>query len=163
MKEKLAVVLFAKSFDAFNFACNHNGILGEEFKVKFMGTQAQAIVSTALAVPPTATTTSPKELLTINTPSPVVPTPTKAEKAAAAAKAAALLADQAVAYAAAAATVVDVDTEDVDVDSFQGITGDKHRDSKILLMSVAKGSGAAVEDVEGDADDGVFTDLCHCP
>ena len=180
MKEKLAVVLFAKSFDAFNFASNHNGVLGEEFKVKFMGTQT-AIVSTAPTVLPatstdpadnttTTTTTSPKVGHIYSTPT-LLPTPTKAEKAAAAAKAAALLADQAVVYAAAVtvqpsvlttATAADVDA-DLESNSFQGIIEGKHRDSKILLMSAAKGNVALVADIEGDHNDAFITNPNRCP
>lgn len=37
MKEKLALVLFAKSVHALNFACNHGGIMGEDFKIKYTG------------------------------------------------------------------------------------------------------------------------------
>ena len=176
MKEKLAVVLFAKSVDAFNFAGNHNGVLGEEFKVKFMGTQTQAFVSTAHAIPPInhpITTMVPKVQSTTSS------SPTKAEKAAAAAKAAALLADQAAAFSSAvttnsvvaeSATAIDVEAEDMDATaggSFQGITGDKHRDSKILLMNVAAaattttGSGGAINDIEGNFNGDDFTHFCR--
>jgi hypothetical protein len=180
MKEKLAVVLFTKSSDAFNFSCNHNGVLGEDFKVKFMG---QAFVSATSAVPlpvttntsidhatttATTTTMSPKELSITNS-------PTKAEKAAAAAKAAALLADQAAAISSAviikptaaassAVTVVDVEADDMDAvgGTFQGITGVKHRDSKILLMNVTAAAVAksnAVDDVEGDFNECVVSNF----
>ena len=39
MKEKLALVLFAKSVHALNFACNHGGVMGEDFKVKYTGSK----------------------------------------------------------------------------------------------------------------------------
>ena len=58
VKDKLALVLFARSAQALHFACNHGGVLGEDFKVKFTGSKPVPAPGTLFPVAPVASTAS---------------------------------------------------------------------------------------------------------
>ena len=145
LKDKLAVVLFARSIEALNFSCNHNNALGEDFKVKFMGTKTVPPPGTIFpapgksvqdVVPAPAVAAAPATAPDSSSGSNAL---TKAEKAAAAAAAAASLAAAAMNEGASDSQAGDGGQGPAQAaDQAPPGIGERHRDSKVVILDTLK-------------------------